>query len=196
MNLRQFVLVVLGAAAVAVVIQCGGSSSSPTNQPTPPPTTTTTTLPSSGLPPGMVCNPTPPSVRYVKVGVFNDSGFRKQLDSKPQVNNLDGYCGKVGFDPRAPFCDTRPEGDPQRVACDYLASGKAKDTGLWGPTWFYEGKPCAADGPDESGCKNNSSNQFMVIAKGNGEFAACVYPPDGDKVCGVCNIVGGGGKCQ
>jgi hypothetical protein len=192
MNLRQFLLVFLGAAAVAIVIQCGGSSSPPT-QPTPPPTTTTTTtLPSNGLPAGMVCNPTPPPVLYVKVKMHAYGGNRNVLDSAPQVANVDDYCSRAGMGNNV-FCFTRPEGDLQRVACDYLATGKAKDTGRWGPTWYYEGRPCSQE-PQTVGCSNDPDNQFMAIAKGDGEYAACVYPPGGDRICGVCNVVVAKGK--
>jgi hypothetical protein len=122
---------------------------------------------------------------------FAGEGGRNILDSKPQVENVDGYCGKVGFDSRAVFCDTRLEGDPQRVACDYLAMGKAKDTGRWGPTWFYEGMPCEQAG---QACSNHPDNQFMAVAKADGEFAACAYPLDGDRVCGTCTVVQAHGK--
>jgi hypothetical protein len=116
---------------------------------------------------------------------YAGEGGRNILDSKPQVENVDGYCGKAGFDAGAPFCDTRPEGDPQRVACDYLAMGMAKDTGRWGPTWYYEGKLCAQQGQS---CSNHPDNQFMAIAKVNGEFAACTYPPDTERICGFCKV--------
>jgi hypothetical protein len=68
------------------------------------------------------------------------------------------------------FCDTRLEGDPQRVACDYLVTGKAQDTGRWGPTWFYGSDLCAYF-PES--CANHPTEQFMVIAKAKGTFEAC-----------------------
>jgi hypothetical protein len=188
MNLKQFALVVLGAAAAAVVVQCGGSPSSPSGPQTPPPTTTTTTLPSNGLPAGMVCDPTPPPVLYVLTKMHAFGGDRNILDSAPQVTNVDGYCGKVGFDPRQKFCFTRPEGDLQRVACDYLATGRAKDTGRWGPTWYYEGRPCAPAG-QAGPCQNDPDNQFMAIAKADGEFAACIYPSGSERICGTCTVI-------
>ena len=104
------------------------------------------------------------------IGKFYDGSGRLILDSKPQVTNLDGYCERVGFGDWK-FCDTRKEGDSQRVACDYLATGKAKDTGRWGPTWIGEGKPCGAE---FSNCVNHPSEQFKVVVKDRGEFQACV----------------------
>jgi hypothetical protein len=103
------------------------------------------------------------------VKVHSTDGGRIVLDSKPLVVNVDHYCDRVGFGDWK-FCDTRPEGDPQRVACDYLVTGKAEDTGRWGPTWFY-GRDLCADFPDS--CANHPSEQFMAIAKAKGTYEAC-----------------------
>ena len=146
-----------------------GSVSPPVVTPTPTPT------PPVAASPG-TCSPTPTPLYGIKVKVHDDSGFRKILDSRPQVVNVDGYCAAVGFGAGDRFCFTRAEDDPQAPACDALAVGKAGDTGRWGPTWFYEGKPCTAIGEDAVGCQNHSDNQFLVIAKGTGEFAACANP--------------------
>lgn len=72
------------------------------------------------------------SRRYVPVQVHSDQRLRTKLDFEPQVTNADAYCGKVGFDARQTFCDTRPGGDLQRVGRDYMATGRAKDTGRQG----------------------------------------------------------------
>jgi hypothetical protein len=110
----------------------------------------------------------------MKIKVHVDQGYRKMLDSKPIVDNVDGYCAKVGFSGSAPYCDTRQEGDVQREACDALAVGKAEDTGRYGPTWSFNDQPCAAPGsPASEGCVNHGENQFMVIAKGPGIYLAC-----------------------
>ena len=103
------------------------------------------------------------------VKIHDDSGGRKVLDSKPLVANVDGYCDKVGFGDWK-FCDTRPEGHPERVACDYLVTGKAEDTGRWGPTWFYGSDLCSYSPGD---CANHPSEQFMAIAKSEGTYEAC-----------------------
>jgi hypothetical protein len=116
------------------------------------------------------------------------------------VINMNGYCESVGFG--GFFCFTRREDDPQSVACDYLAVGQASDTGRWGPTWTADGRPCTdADGP---GCQNHPGNQFLVIAKGEGQFSACAadyIPLSQDPVrpgsrCGLCRIVAGQFECQ
>jgi hypothetical protein len=101
--------------------------------------------------------------------VHSAEGGRIILDSKPLVKNVDNYCDKVGFGGWK-FCDTRPEGHPERFACDYLVTGKAEDTGRWGPTWFYKDDLCAAY---PTACANHPSNQFMAIAKDPGMFEAC-----------------------
>ena len=174
MNLRPLVL--LGAWSVAglTLVHCGANSSSPTGSPTPPvvmptPTPTATPTPSSGLPPGMTCNPTPPPILRMHVKIHDDSGGRKVLDSKPVVPNVDHYCDRVGFGDWK-FCDTRPEGHPERVACDYLVTGQAEDTGRWGPTWFYGSDLCAYFPGD---CANHPNNQFMAVAKAKGTYEAC-----------------------
>ena len=111
---------------------------------------------------------TPPPLLRMQLSVFQPHGDGVLLDSKPLVPNVDHYCDRVGFGDWK-FCETRPEGHPERVACDYLATGKA-DNGRWGPTWIGEGKPCGAE---FSLCALHPDNQFLAIAKGKGEFKAC-----------------------
>jgi hypothetical protein len=101
--------------------------------------------------------------------VHDDSGDRKMLDSKPLVANVDHYCDRVGFGDWK-HCETRPEGHAERVACDYLVTGKAEDTGRWGPTWFYGNDLCAYF-PQK--CANHATEQFMAIAKAKGTYEAC-----------------------
>lgn len=172
MNLRHLALSSAWLVAGLTLVQCGASSTSPTSNPTPPvvsPTPTATPTPSSGLPPGMTCSPTPPPILRMHIKVHSDDNGRIVLDSKPLVANVDNYCDRVGFGDWK-FCDTRLEGDPQRVACDYLVTGKAQDTGRWGPTWFYGSDLCAYF-PES--CANHPTEQFMVIAKAKGTFEAC-----------------------
>jgi hypothetical protein len=171
MNVRYLALASGCLIATLTLVRCGAGSS-PTQGPTPPPATPTPTptpTPSSGLPPGMVCDPTPPPILRMHLKVHDDSGDRKVLDSKPLVVNVDNYCDRMGFGSWK-FCDTRPEGHPQREACDYLVTGKAEDTGRWGPTWYYGPDLCQYF-PDS--CANHASNQFMAVSKSNGIFEAC-----------------------
>jgi hypothetical protein len=140
----------------------------------------------------------------MKLSVQLDNGFRKLVDSKPVVINdgrnsqTDSYCGKIGFDFRAAYCETRPEGHPQREACDALVVGKASDTGRYGPTWSKDGQPCVAAGSEtDPGCTNYDGNQFMAVSRGPGDMLACasdVWPAVGAR-CGGCTIYDGGGRC-
>ena len=177
MRIAHFILT---TAAIAALAGCGsGTPSQPNQSPTPivTPTPTPTPTPSGiVLPPGMVCDPTPPPLHYLHVYVFDyDPGSgRTILDSKPVVTNVDNYCSRVGIG-SGDFCDTRKEGDPQRTACDYLATGISPDTGRWGPTWTWNGKPCGTLATDETftSCANHQTNQFMAIAKTKGNYRAC-----------------------
>ena len=175
MRTRTAVYILCAAATLGAIVQCGGSDSSPTTNPTPVPTVapTPTPTPAGGLPAGMVCNPTPPPLYGMQVKMHAGSADRAILDSKPLVWNVDNYCEKVnGVSGR--FCETRKEGNDQRVACDYMAVGQAADTGRWGPTWYYNGQPC--DGPNFERCANHSSDQFLAIAKAPGRYEACAAP--------------------
>jgi hypothetical protein len=89
------------------------------------------------------------------------------------------------------------------AACDQMAVGRAGDTGRYGPTWFYNGRPCTA-AVGENGCSNHPDNQFLVVTRGDGEYAACAAPeiplstdPElpGNR-CGVCTISGNAPVCK
>jgi hypothetical protein len=189
-KLRTAVLILSAAAALGAIVQCGGGSSAPPTSPTPVPTVapTPTPTPNSGLPPGMVCDPTPPPLYGMVLKVHAGDADRAVLDSKPIVINVDGYCDRVaGISGK--FCETRLEGDLQRVACDYMAVGKAIDTKRWGPTWYFKDQLC--DGANFGNCANHPAEQFLVVAKTNGKFEACASDtvpvwPDGGSRCGVC----------
>jgi hypothetical protein len=175
MRVRRHANVAFAMALLASsVTACGSGASTPPTSPTPVPTLAPTPVPTPAgivLPSGMVCDPTPPPLLRLQVGEWRPHGDGWVLDSSPVVPNVDHYCDRVGFG-EWKFCFTRPEGDPQRVACDYLVTGKASDTGRWGPTWSINGKPC--DGKDA--CINHPEEQFKAIARGSGLYEACVSP--------------------
>jgi hypothetical protein len=190
----------LAAVALAVLCACGGASSpaQPLPAPTPTPTPAPTPTPSlaSQLPPGLVCDPTPPPLYGLRLKQHN----ARTLDSRPQVINVNNYCARAGFDPGSKFCYTREEGDPQATACDYLAVGKASDTGRWGPTWSLNNQPCVANG----GCTNHPDNQFLVLMNADGTYLACVAPEvpvstdparPGSR-CGLCKVSAAGILCN
>lgn len=162
---------------VLTLVGCGSSPSTPSTPPattlpaaTPPPPTTQP--PSPFL--AQCGTPTPPPLAGMKLKIHINNGFKKQLDSKPLVANVDGYCGKVGFGSAVKYCETRKEGDLQREACDGLVVGRA-DTGRVGPTWSRNGKPCLAAGDTggDPGCVSLPDNQFLIIARGPGNYLAC-----------------------
>lgn len=171
----------LALAFVGGLVSSCGSSSSTSSSPNPPtatlppapgPTPVPTPTPNPFL---AACGtPTPPPLYGMKLKIHIDNGYRKQLDSKPIVANIDGYCAKVGFSASAHYCETRPEDNIQREACDGLVVGKAEDTGRVGPTWTWDGNPCYAEGDTggQPGCVN-MDNQFLIVAKGPGEYLAC-----------------------
>lgn len=179
------------AATGLALIACGGSTS-PSGPPVvtlaPAPTPTPTPDSSVVLPPGMVCPaPTPPPMLRMHVSLQMQEGERRRLDSKPLVPNTDHYCEKVGFGDWK-FCDTRVEGSSDRVACDYLAVGKAEN-GRWGPTWFLGDSNC---GPSNPNCIDFPDNQFLTIGKVPGTYEACAaenvpVAPGGTR-CGTIDV--------
>jgi len=199
--------VAVAAASLATLLACGGGGSgsnpTPVVSPTPTPTPAATPTPASVLPPGMVCDPTPPPLYGLIVKVHNNLGTRKTLDSRPVVINVNNFCERAGFATTAKFCFTRTEGDTQAPACDYLAVGKSPETGRWGPTWTWNGKPCTA-GPGQDGCTNHPDNQFLLNTRGDGVYEACVAadiplsqnPDLPGSPCDTCTIVGGSGECR
>jgi hypothetical protein len=193
MNAKAWMVVFLTVPALFAIAHCGGGSSAPApTSPTPVPTVPPPT-PAPTLAP-LVCDPTPPPLHGIKVKVHSNSGFRKTMDSRPLVENIDRYCQRTGQSGR--FCFTRLEGDPQQADCDRMAMGMA-DTGRWGPTWSFDDKPCADAGPDP-GCYHHASNQFLVIAKGEGSVLACAAAdvPVAESRCGGCNIIATSRDCQ
>jgi hypothetical protein len=189
---RKGVIIGLAALALSSFSSCGGSTpAQPVPVPTPKPTPVPTPTPlAAQLPPGMVCDPTPPPLYSLRLKEHN----ARTLDSRPQVINVDNYCARAGFGGGS-FCYTRTEGDPQAAACDYLAVGKASDTGRWGPTWSLDGQPCTPTG----GCTNHPDNQFLLLHYADGTYLACVSPEvplstdparPGSR-CGICKIKDG-----
>jgi len=187
--MSKLAVAAFAGAALATAISCGGSSSGPTPVPTPvivapTPTPTPTPKAAPALPAGMVCSePTPPPILRMNVKIHGYEGNRIVFDSKPIVPNTDGYCDKVGFGDWK-YCDTRPEGTPQRAACDYLAAGYSEEAGRWGPTWYFNGKLC---GTDPTQCANHPSEQFMTIGKAPGIYEVCASD--------LVKVAPGGSRC-
>jgi len=116
--------------------------------------------------------PLPPPVSRVTVRLHGQSGERSLLDATPLVGPDAAYCALVGFSDGRSICPVRPEGHPERQACEALRVGRASDTGRPGPTWSANGKRCT--GPDGgTSCLNHPDNQYLAFAYGAGSFRAC-----------------------
>jgi hypothetical protein len=131
---------------------------------------------------GTCGEPLPPPVARFNVKVLSHQADRYTLDSTPLVGDA-AYCARVGFPDRTP-CPVRPEGDPERQACEAAIVGVADDTGRPGPTWSANGGAC--DGMDHGGasCVNHGSNQYLAYAYGAGTFRACAA----SGVCGAISL--------
>ncbi len=193
MKSDRLLVVCLAAPALIALVYCGGSSSNPPTTPAPA-TPPATPAPAPTFAP-LSCDPTPTPLHGIKVKIHSNSGYRKTMDSRPLVEDVDDYCKRTGQSGR--FCFTRIEGDPQQSDCDRMAMGMAADTGRYGPTWNFEGVPCT-NGGSEPGCYHHADNQFLVIAKGDGVVGACASPdvPVAADSCGGCRISETSGTCQ
>jgi hypothetical protein len=181
MRSRMALTVVLGGL---VFCSCGGSTPA-TPTPTPTPTAVPTPTPTPTPDPDTLCIPDPPPIYGFVVKVHADFGFKKILDSRALVADVT-YCTAVGY-PGYQICVVRDENDPQAVTCNNHVTGKAADTGRYGPTWSWNGQPCrgAGDGSEGPGCKNHPTNQFLVFAFGPGDFMACA---EGGQGCRTLTI--------
>ncbi len=157
-----------------------GSTPAPTPRPsptaTPPPGTTPTPPPT----PAPTPNPTPPPsnsgcgnplpgpIGRVDAKVHIRGPNQTTLDSTPLVGPDANYCATIGYTDGRRFCPVRPEGHPERFACEEMIAGKAEDTGRSGPTWRRNGAFC-----DNVNCQNHPDNQYLLWVFKGGTFTAC-----------------------
>jgi len=149
------------------------------DEPSPTPTPDVAPLPSnpgggSGAGASESCGePEPPSLTRVKVTVLNAQPTQRILDATPLVGPDGAYCRLIGYTDGRLYCPLRPDGHPERSACEALQVGRATDTGRIGPTWTVEGRPCLGKtGP--ASCLNHPDNQFLVVTYGAGTYQACI----------------------
>lgn len=145
----------------------------PTPAPTPTPGPTPAPTPE---PSGPCSNPTPGPVAKIDVKIHIYGANRLILDSTPLVGPDAAFCAKIGYTDGRRFCPSRPEGHPEKYACDAMLMGQADDTGRVGPTWYVDHKACVF----ENGCENHPDNQFLSFAYKAGLFEACAH----NGVCG------------
>jgi hypothetical protein len=121
---------------------------------------------------GSCGEPAPPPISSIAIKVHGGTADRLLLDSTPLVGPDIDYCRQIGYTDGRAYCPVRPEGNPERVACEAARVGRASDTGRVGPTWSVDGRPCDGSGAVTS-CVNHPTNQFQVYAYGAGTFRAC-----------------------
>jgi hypothetical protein len=141
---------------------------SPTPEPgaTPDPDPSATPAPQDS---GGCGDPLPGPLAQVNVKVHQRGGNHWLLDSTPLVGPDVAYCAKIGFTDGRSMCPVRVEGNPEREACELYVTGRARDTGRSGPTWYADGALCTG----RPGCDNHPDNQYQVIAYQNGLYKAC-----------------------
>jgi hypothetical protein len=111
--------------------------------------------------------PYPPVVTRFNCKVHLKSKEHYTLDSTPLVGPDPAYCASVGMPERA-ICPLRVPDAPDREACENWRVGKARDTGLPGPTWTKpDGSYCT--GPD-SGCEHHPSNPYALLTYQGGSY--------------------------
>jgi len=104
--------------------------------------------------------PYPPPVTRFNCKVHIKGPEYYTLDSTPIVGHDAQYCASIGYTDGRSLCPIRPEGAPDREACENWRVGKAQDTGRPGPTWRKaDGSFCT--GP-ESGCQNHPNTQYSL----------------------------------
>jgi hypothetical protein len=119
--------------------------------------------------------PLPPPIQKVNTKVHLRGPSKWTLDSTPLVAGAD-YCREIGFTDGRNRCPVRPEGHPEREACEAYAVGNAQDTGRTGPTWTRNGDFC-----DGETCENHPENQYLLWIYVGGTYKACVE----NGVCGT-----------
>jgi hypothetical protein len=164
------VVLIAGAVALATagLASCGGGGGNPAAPPSVAPTPAATPTPVLTNP---GCYPSPPPLYGINAWIqANGDGYRRVLDSRPWVINVNNFCETAGYYGNYRFCRTRTEQAADMEQCDQAAVGIARDTGRWGPTWYYNDRLCDGGNP---GCTNHPTNQFLVIAKGPGKYTVC-----------------------
>jgi hypothetical protein len=126
-----------------------------------------------GPPAGSGCNkPYPPPIGSFNSRPYMTLGAVWTMDSTPIVTYDKEYCASVGFTDGRIHCAVRPEGDPERRACENWRVGTTADTGQPGPTWTRNGEFCTGR---ESGCAHHPENpyQLLVYENGSGHYRVC-----------------------
>jgi hypothetical protein len=166
-----------GVVTVAIpVIATATPAPRATPTPTPAATPTPAPTPSPTPTPGVngKCGEPLPVVTQMAGKVHIRGPNRWTLDSTPLTGPDASYCRTIGFTDGRSYCPVRPEGAPDRRACEEYAIGYAEDTKRPGPTWYFNGQLC-----DGVKCENHEDNQYLVYAMAGGRYQACTK----DDIC-------------
>jgi hypothetical protein len=152
--------------------------------PTPTPDATPAPSPTPGNPGegSADCGtPLPPPLSSINVKIHVKGEDAWIIDSTPLVGPDPSYCASIGYTDGRSLCPVRLEGNAQREACELYVTGRAKDTGRPGPTWYFNGSLCT--GP-AMGCKNHPDNQYQALVYRSGTIRACGT----NGVCGEVSV--------
>jgi hypothetical protein len=174
--------ILLGAFACVACDSRPTTPSSPATPiaPTATPTPTPTATPNPDVPPSdSGCGkPYPPPISRLGVKVHFKQRDYWNVDSTPLVGPNPGYCGMIGFTDGRSLCPVRPEGAPDRVACENWRVGLAKDTGKPGPTWIRidaagHESYCLKRWSGVNDCEHEPENPYQLRAIARGTYQAC-----------------------
>jgi hypothetical protein len=136
-------------------------------------------------PPGIGCGrPYPPPIGRFSVKIHFKNSEYWTLDSTPLVGHDVQYCASIGFTDGRSLCPVRPEGHPERLACEEWAVGHAVDTGRTGPTWTMGGQHGELCTGAAMGCMNSPGTQYQLYVYQSGDFWACAE----NGACGRKNV--------
>jgi hypothetical protein len=182
---------VSGAAALAAALflsslpllpSCGGSGS-PAAPTLPSATPIPTPTPDPNIPPaGSGCGqPYPPKITRFVIKVSYKLKDYWIVDTTPLVGPDGAYCAAIGFSDGRSICAIRPEGAPDRSACEIWRAGMSKDTPpLAGPTWTLQTKDgvihyCTglASGCEHFAAGDEQGGPFQIKAYTGGLYTIC-----------------------
>jgi hypothetical protein len=155
-----------------------GPAPTPTPEASPGPNPSPTPA-SPGEGAGSCGAPVPPPLASINVKIHVKGEEAWIIDSTPLVGPDPNYCAQIGYTDGRVLCPVRLEGNAARAPCELYVTGRAKDTGRPGPTWYFNGSLCT--GP-AMGCKNHPENQFQALVYKAGLVRAC-------GMSGVCGEV-------
>lgn len=169
-------------SSAALVGACGGadrSATAPIPVPSATPVPVPTPTPDPNVPPlGSACGkPYPPPISRLHVKVLYKGQESWTVDSTPLVGPNQEYCHSIGFVDGRSICPLRPEGAPDRAACEEWRAGTAKDTGQPGPTWTFiepgTGKESYCSSAEGAPCDHHPNGPFTVKAYKGGTYRVC-----------------------